>query len=361
MALVDDHQRIVRQVIDQRGRRLARRAAGEMARVVFDAFAEAELREHLQIETRALLDALRLDEAAGILEELDALTQLLLDGVDGTQRRLPGRDVMARGIDREARHRVMHPAGERIEDFELLDLIVEERYAHRLLGMLRRKNVDHIAAHPERPAAEIEVAARVLHGDEPRQRVALRELLALAQVQDHAVVFRRIADAVDRRHRTHDHRVAPLEQRLRCRKPHLLDVVVDRGILLDVEVPRRHIGLGLVVVVVRDEVFDRVLRKELPELAVELRRQGLVRREHQRRPAEARDDVRHGEGLARAGDTQQRLEREAVVDALDELVDRFRLVAGRRVELGEPKRTIGELEGHGRMRLLQCETHHFRR
>ena len=43
--------------------------------------------------------------------------------------------------------------------------------------------------------------------------------------------------------------------------------------------------------------------------------------------------LRHGVGLARAGDAEQRLEREAVVDALDELVDRLRLVAGRRKKL----------------------------
>src|SRR5260221_12359467 len=98
-----------------------------MARIILDAFAEAELRQHLQIETRALLDALRLDEAAGILEELDALTQLLLDGVDGTQRRLPGRDVMARGIDPEPGRRGMNPARGRTEDFCLFAPISEER------------------------------------------------------------------------------------------------------------------------------------------------------------------------------------------------------------------------------------------
>ena len=58
VALVDDHERIVRQIVDQRRRRLARLAAGQMARVVLDAFAEAHLVQHLEIEARALLDAL---------------------------------------------------------------------------------------------------------------------------------------------------------------------------------------------------------------------------------------------------------------------------------------------------------------
>jgi hypothetical protein len=56
--LVDEHQGVGRQVIDQRRRRLARLAAGEVARVVLDALAEAQFVEHFQVEAGSLLDAL---------------------------------------------------------------------------------------------------------------------------------------------------------------------------------------------------------------------------------------------------------------------------------------------------------------
>ena len=113
----------------------------------------------------------------------------------------------------------------------------------------------------------------------------------------------------------------------------LLDMLVDRRVLLDVEVARRHVGFRLVIVVVRDEILDRVVGKELAELGVELRGERLVGREHQRRPIEARDDVRHRVRLARAGDAEQRLEREAVADSFDERIDRLRLVPGGRKKL----------------------------
>ena len=87
-----------------------------------------------------------------------------------------------------------------------LDLVVEQRDAHRVLGVLRREDVEHVAAHAEHAAPELDVVALVLHLGQPLDRVALRELLALAQVQDHAVVLGRIADAVDRRHRGDDDR-----------------------------------------------------------------------------------------------------------------------------------------------------------
>ena len=76
VALVDDHQRVRRQIVDQRRRRLAGAAAGQVPRVVLDALAEAQLGQHLEVEARALLDALRLEQLALALEELDALAQL---------------------------------------------------------------------------------------------------------------------------------------------------------------------------------------------------------------------------------------------------------------------------------------------
>ena len=49
---------------------------------------------------------------------------------------------------------------------------------------------------------------------------------------------------------------------LRGRVAHLVDLVVDRRVLLDVRVGRRDVRLGLVVVVVADEVADGVLGEE---------------------------------------------------------------------------------------------------
>ena len=153
--------------------------------------------------------------------------------------------------------------------------------------------------------------------------------LAPYQVQDHSVVGNRIAETVDGRYGGHDDAVAVLEQGLCRRQSHLLDVVVDRRVLLDVGVRRRYIGFRLVVVVVRDEVLDGSPREELPHLAVELRRQRLVRGQDQGRPPDALDDLRHRERLSRASDAEQRLVRKPGLDALDQLLDGSRLIAGR--------------------------------
>jgi len=141
---------------------------------------------------------------------------------------------------------VLEVAGERIEQGEVLDLVVEHLDAHRELGVFRREDVDHVAAHAEGAAAEVDVGASVLHRHQALDEVAVRHALTLTQVQDHGVVVDRVANAVDARHRGHDHHVAALHQALGRGEPHLLDVLVDRRVLLDEEVARGHVGLGLV-------------------------------------------------------------------------------------------------------------------
>jgi len=87
--------------------------------------------------------------------------------------------------------------------------------------------------------------------------------------------------------------------------------------LLDIGVDPRHIGFGLVVVVVGDEILDRVVGEEALELAVELRGERLVRaRGSAPGAAVASITLAIGEGLARAGDAQQHLGRAQPVDAV---------------------------------------------
>ncbi len=233
-------------------------------------------------------------------------------------------------IDRRARRALRDLARQRIEEADLLDLVVEQLDAHGVLLRLGGEDVDDVAAHAIGAAAQVERIARVLQLRQPAQQVALVQRRAAREVQHHAVVRLGIAEAVDRGYGRDDDDVAALEHRFRRRQPHLLDVAVDRGVLLDIGVARGDVGLGLVIVVVRNEVLDGVVREELAHLAVELRREGLVVREDQRRPLHGADHGSHRERLARARHAEQRLLREPVRQPIDEVRDRLRLIAGRR-------------------------------
>ena len=64
MAFVGEHQRVVGDVFEQRRRRLAGAAAGQVARIVLDAGAASGGLHHLDVEGGALLQPLRFQQAA---------------------------------------------------------------------------------------------------------------------------------------------------------------------------------------------------------------------------------------------------------------------------------------------------------
>src|SRR5258706_15165723 len=87
VALVDDHQRIERQVVQQRRRRLARPAARQGARGILDALGEPQLVEHLEGEAGGLFYGLWFQPLAGRLEVFDAPAQVFLYCPYGSYRR----------------------------------------------------------------------------------------------------------------------------------------------------------------------------------------------------------------------------------------------------------------------------------
>src|SRR5208283_2607859 len=62
--LVNEQHVIAGDVVKQRRRGLARQSSGEMARIVLDAVAIAHFLNHLEVEARPLMNALRLDHSS---------------------------------------------------------------------------------------------------------------------------------------------------------------------------------------------------------------------------------------------------------------------------------------------------------
>ena len=152
-------------------------------------------------------------------------------------------------------------------------------------------------------------------------------LLAFFEEQQHAVVGFGRAEAVDAGDGADDDGVAAFEEGAGGGEAELVELLVDGGFFLDVEVAGGDVGFGLVVVVVGDEVFDGVAGEELFELVVELGGEGLVVGEDEGGAVGLLDDLGHGEGLAGAGDAEEDLVLFAGGEAVDELVDGAGLVA----------------------------------
>ncbi|SIK18859.1 Uncharacterised protein [Mycobacteroides abscessus subsp. abscessus] len=220
--------------------------------------------------------------------------------------------------------------GERVEGLQRFDLVAEELDAQGELLVLR-DDLDGVAPDPERAAGEGHVVARVLHRDEPLEEFVPVALLPLVE-GDHAVdVLLGGAETVDARDGRDDDDVAAGEQRVRRRVPQPLDLVVDRRVLLDEGVGLRDVRFRLVVVVVGDEVLDRVVGQELAELVGQLGGEGLVRRHDERGPLHLFDEPRRRRRLAGAGGAEEDDVALTGVEALGDLTDRGGLVARGRV------------------------------
>ena len=164
-----------------------------------------------------------------------------------------------------------------------------------------------VAAHPESAALEVGIGALVKDLHQFAGDVLTPDLLSFFEEEQHSVIGFRRAQAIDAAHGGDDDAVAALEQRLGGRQAQLVEFVVDGRLLLDIDVAGRNVGFGLVVVVVGDEVLDRIVREEAFELVIKLRRQRLVVRQNERRTVDLVDELGHREGLAGAGDAQQHL------------------------------------------------------
>jgi hypothetical protein len=126
VALVDDDQRVLGQVLDQHGRRLARSPSGEVARVVLDPVAVAQLAEHLHVEQRALLQPLGFQQAIAAAQERQPLTQLLLHGLQRAVELLGGRHVVAGRVDVDVAQPFLHLPAQRIHAVDGVDRVAEQ-------------------------------------------------------------------------------------------------------------------------------------------------------------------------------------------------------------------------------------------
>ena len=264
-----------------------------------------------------------------LVEEGHLFHHIVLDIVDGAVQGLPARDEDVRRVDGDLRRGLHHPAAQRVESLDAFDLIAPEVNPDTFIG-IGQVNFNHIPPHPEVAPPRFGVLAAVQGGHQLVQQLVPRDLLALGNFDEGLVEFRRVADAVDAAHaRHHDHVPATTEQGACGAQPELLDLVVDRKVLLDVGVGRRQVGLGLVVIVIAHEVLHPVVREEVFELPVKLGGQRLVMAQDQGGLAGPGDHVGHCEGLPGTRDAEQRLGRYTLIDALHELCDGLGLVTGR--------------------------------
>ncbi len=94
------------------------------------------------------------------------------------------RDVVRAGVDGVALERPLHAAAQRVDLLDRLDVVAEELDADGRLVLVGREDLDHVAAHAERAAVEVDVVSLVLDVDELAQQRVAPELLAHGELDE---------------------------------------------------------------------------------------------------------------------------------------------------------------------------------
>ena len=329
MALIHKEEKILREIIQQRGRHTARRAARQHRRIVFDALAHAHLGQHLHVVIRPLLDALGLDELALGGELLHLLVALGADLFQRLRLFLGADDVVAGREDGHMLDHILLAPRDGVELDDAVDLVPKKLHPDGEIAHIGKVDVHRVAVDPELVADKIDVVALILQRHQPlAQRIPLH-FHAGAEADDHAAVVDGVAQRVDAGHRCHNDDVPPLRKRRRSRVAQAVDLIVDGAVLFNIGIGAGDIGFRLVVIVVGNKILHRIVREKGPELGAELGRQRFVMGQHQGGAVALGDDVCHRKGLAAAGDAQQGLAPVAALHSLHKLLDGLRLVARR--------------------------------
>ena len=328
MRLVDDQQEVLGEVVQQTVGRSPRASAVDVAGVVLDPGAGADLPHHLDVVVGAHPQALGLEELVLPFQFRESIRQFPLDPAQRPLHPFRAGHVVARGEDVELRVLGQHLAGHRVQGHEPVDLVAEHLDPNRML-LVHGEDLHGVTPDPERAALEGHVVAGVLHLDQLAQQPIAVPGRPGAQLHHAVHVLLGRAQPVDGRHRRDYQDVPPREQRVRRRVTKAFHLLVDRGVLLDVRIRLRDVRLGLVVVVVRHKVFDGVVRKQFPELVGQLCGQCLVGGQHQGGPLQLLDQPRRRRGLAGARGAEQHDVARTGLHPAGDLGDGGRLVARR--------------------------------
>ena len=108
---------------------------------------------------------------------------------------------------------------------------------------------------------------------------------------------------------------------------HFVDLVVYGRILFDVCVGSGNICLGLVVIVIAGEILDGVIGEKFFKLTAKLCGKCFVVCKHEGGTVDLFDNIGHGKGFSRAGNSQKHLLLISLFKTVYQLFDRLRLVS----------------------------------
>ena len=228
---------------------------------------------------------------------------------------------MAGRKQRDAFEALVDGTAQGIDQGNLFDHVSEKVNPQGLGFFVRRKYFNPIAPYSKAAAVEVNIIAFIMHGNQVCQELITTHFCVDRDLQSHAKVILRRAEAKYTGNTGHNDHIRPGEDRTRCRMAQLVDHFVNGSIFLDVCITGGNIRFRLVVVIITDEIFNRVIREKCFEFIVQLGRQGFIGCQDQGRSGHRRDHMGHCEGFTGSGNTQQHMVQMTGLDIVFERLD----------------------------------------
>ena len=209
-----------------------------------------------------------------------------------------------------------------------VNFITKKLHPHCRICIICRIDFHHVPSHPEGSTVKVSFIPVILNINQFSDDFIPVLLHSWPKRDDHILIVIRTSNSINTGYAGNNDNISPLAQRRRRRKTEFVNFIVYRRILGNVCVRRRHVGFRLIVVIVGYKILHCVLREEFLKLTVQLCCKCFIVRKYQSWLIKLGDNIRHGEGLTGACDTQQSLELVAFLEAFDQFFDGLRLVAG---------------------------------
>ena len=276
MGLVNHQQKILGKIINQSKGRLPRLTSCQMPGIVFDTGAIPHFIHHFQIIIGALLQALGLQNLEIMIEIIQSLSQLYANISHSPLQILPTSYIVRGRKDGHMVALSQHLTREHIKLKDAIHLVIKHFNAHGLFTIGRRNNLNDISPHPKGAALKIDIIAVVLNLYQLMQNFLSVNNLAQSQGKHHIIVLLGGTQAINTADAGHDNNISALKEGAGSGMAQLIDFIINGSILFNISIGLGNIGLRLVVIVIGNKVFHRIIREEGLQLTGQLCRQRFV-------------------------------------------------------------------------------------
>ena len=214
MALIDHEQIIVREIVEQRERRLARLTSVDVHRIVLNPRAVTDLGHHLEVILGTHPQPLCLKQLLFTFKLAQAGLQFGLNARNRSSHTLNTCDIVRRRKDIRTRQLFQRLARDRVNTSETIDRVTKHLDAKNRF-FVRRMHLDRVAAHPEFSTNKRHVVSVVLHVNQATKNRTHVVVDTHIEIEKLPPIRIGRAHTVNARDRSNDDRVTTSQQRRR--------------------------------------------------------------------------------------------------------------------------------------------------